>query len=269
MRFAWCVLAGSLAWAQTPDAAEIVRTSVHRDLLNFERLKNYTYNERDETRYFDKKGKITKTEIEDYEILILGGRAYAKKTGRDGKPLPEKEALKEQQKMDQELARRERESASDKAKLEKERQQTRKFLSEVPDAFNFKVEGEDTISGKPAWVIAAEPKPGYKPKDRRAKIITKMRGKIWIDQNDYQWVKIDADVIETMSFGFRLVQIDPGGRVEFEQTRINDEIWLPAAAHIRASARVAFIKRIRTEADIVFSGYKKFQADSNLVAEPK
>ncbi len=48
-----------------------------RDLLNFERLKNYTYTERDEERSYDKHDKLTKTQVETYDIAILGQRAYA------------------------------------------------------------------------------------------------------------------------------------------------------------------------------------------------
>ncbi len=263
MRLALAFGICSVAFAQTPD--EIVRKSVGRDLVNFERLKNYTYTERDESRAYDKHGKLKKTEVETHEILILGGRDYARLIGKDDKPLPEKEARKEQQKMDQELGRRQHESAADKAKRERERQEQRKFLNELPDAFTFRLTGEETVSGKAAWVLTAEPKPGYQPKDRLAKVITKLRGRIWIDKAEYQWVKVDAEAVSRMSFGLRMIQIEPGATVHFEQTRINDEIWLPAAARIYVNARIALFKQLHSEVDIVFRDYKKFQADSHLV----
>jgi hypothetical protein len=248
------------------DPVEIVRKSVEHDLINFERLKNYTYLERDEARAYDIHGKLKKTEIATYEILILAGRDYARQIERDDRPLPEKDARKEAERMDKELAKRERESAEDKARQEKERQEERRFLNEVPEAFVFRLVGDESVSGKPAWVIDAEPRPGYQPKDRRAKIITKLRGRIWIDKGEYQWVKVDAQAIDTVSFGFRMLQIEPGATVRFEQTRINDEVWLPASARIYADARLVFLKRLHSEVDIQFSNYQKFQADSHLVA---
>lgn len=267
MRFALGLALCFAAAAQSPDPVEIIRKSVDHDLLNFERLKNYTYTERAEDRSFDKNGKLTKTQIETYEIMILGGRAYARLIQRDGKPLSEKDARKEQEKMDREIAKREHESPAEQAKLEKERQKDRAFLRELPEALDFKLEGEDTVSGKPAWVISAEPKPGYKPKDIRAKIITRMRGKIWIDQAEYQWVKVEAQAIEKLSFGFKLVQVEPGATLRFEQTRVNDEIWLPASAQIHADARVAYFKHLSNELDLRFKDYKKFQAQSRIVTE--
>lgn len=262
------LLAIGLARAQSPpDARDIIRRSVERDLLNFERLKNYTYQERDEERNYDTKGHLKKTEIETYDILILGGRDYERLVARDDKPLSEKDARKEQEKMDKELARRQNESPAEKAKAEKERKQQREFLNEIPDAFDFKLVAEEPVSGKPAWVISAEPKPSYRAKQRLAKVITKMRARIWIDKGEFQWVKVEAQAADAISFGLGLFKIEPGGVVRFEQIRINDEVWLPASAAIRADARLAIFKRVHAEVDMKFSGYKKFQSESQFRPE--
>ena len=123
------------------------------------------------------------------------------------------------------------------------------------------------ISGKPAWLILADPKPDYRPKDGRAKFLTKVRARIWIDQKEYQWVKVDAEALDKVSFGFHLIQIEPGATLRFEQTRINDEVWLPATAKVYVNARLALFKQLHSEVDIQFRDYKKFQAESHMVGE--
>jgi hypothetical protein len=268
MRWLFALLYATAAFAQNVremDAREIIAKSVQRDYLNFERLQDYTYTQRNQERTLDKQGRVQKTETETYDVLILGGHDYEKLIARDDKPLPEKEARKEQDKMDKEIARREHESDAEKAKLEKERRERRKFLNEVPDAFNFTLVGVEQVSGKPAWVISAEPKPGYQAKERLAKIVEHLRGKVWIDQAEYQWVKVEAQAAGALSFGFGLLKIEPGAALRFEQTRVNDDVWLPASASIHADARAAFLKHIRSEVDMHFQGYKKFQADSTFV----
>ena len=249
------------------DAREIIRQSVQRDLLNFERLKNYTYLEHDEVKSFDKRDKLKKTESETYEITILGGHGYAKLTERNGKPLSANDAHKERSKLDQEVERRKHETDSDRAKIEKERREQRKFLDEVPDEFVFKLLGVENVSGKPAWEISAEPNPGYKPKSRNAQLVSKMRGKVWIDQGEYQWVKIQAEAIGKLSYGFGMLKIDPGATVQFEQTRVNDEVWLPASATIRVNGRAALLVPIHDEVDMQFHDYRKFQAESQLILD--
>jgi hypothetical protein len=264
MKWALSLLLVPMAFGQ--DAKDIIRQSVQRDLLNFERLKNYTYLEHDEDKTFDRHGKLKKTEKDTYEVLILGGRDYERLVERDDKPLSAKDAHKEDEKMDKEVDRREHESAADKARLARERQEQRKFLDEVPEEFNFKLLGVESVSGKPAWVISAEPKSGYRPKARGAKLIQSMRGKVWIDQGEYQWVKVQAQATGKLSYGFGMLKIYPGATVNFEQTRVNDEIWLPARASIRLNGRAALFLPIRDEIDMQFRDYRKFQAESKIVA---
>lgn len=249
------------------DPIEILRQSVNRDAYNYERLKNYTFLERNEERRYDRNGKLKLKEIETYEILILVGRPYGRLVERDDKPLPEKEARKEQQKLDKELQSRERESEKDKADQDKDRAEQRRFLREVPDGFDLTLKGTEELSGRRLWVIGAEPKPGYHPKAKRADLLTKVRGTIWVDQQDYQWVKADVEVIEPISVGFGLLKIESGGTFHFEQTRVNEEVWLPSKISFAADARVAYLKKLRAELDLTYRDYKKFQADSRVLEE--
>ncbi len=188
MRILPGMLATICVYAQAPDAREIIRKSVDRDFYDFSKVKDYTYIEYEVDREFDANGNLKRTETTTDEVLILGGRPYEKLIAKNDKPLDEKKAKKEQEEMDKELANaREHLSDRDKAKLEKERAEERAYLREIPDAFDFKIVGEDTVSGKPAWVIEATPRTGYKVKDSKANLLLKIRGKVWIDQAEYRW----------------------------------------------------------------------------------
>jgi len=167
--------------------------------------------------------------------------------------------------MDRTLAAREKQPAAEKAKQDKARAEGRKFLAELPDAFRFHLVGEEAVSGKPAWVIEADPKADFRPKDTRSKVLTKVRGKVWIEKSEYQWVKAEAEVLDTLSFGMAILRLAPGGFLKFEQTRVNDEVWLPAHMMIRADARLAYVKKVRAEIEVNYRDYKKFQAESRMV----
>jgi hypothetical protein len=247
------------------DAADILRQSVERDATNFERFKNYTFLERFEERRYGRSGNLSSKEIETYEFMVLGGRPYGKLVERDDKALPAKEARKEQDKMDKESAKRQRESASDKAKQDRDRAEERRYLREVPEAFDLSVQGTEQIGGRSVWIIGAQPKPGYKPKLKRAEILSHLRGKIWVDQADYQWVKAEVEVIDPISFGLGLLRLAPGSILNFEQVRVNEEVWLPARISVRADARLAYLRKLREELDVTYRDYKKFQADSRIV----
>lgn len=244
---------------------DIVRRSVERDAANFARYRNYTFQETTEETHYDKQRRMTSVESETEDVLILAGRPYSRLIARDGRPLSDKDQRKEQEKLDKELEKRLKSAEKDVAKFEKERAEERRFLREIPDAFNFTLLGQDTVDGLPVWKVHAEPRPGYKPRDGRADVFKKVRGTIWIDQAEYQWVKAEIEVIQTISWGLFILRIPPGATISFTQTRINDEVWLPKQARIRADARVGLLKTFRMGLNIAYGNYRRFQAESKVV----
>jgi hypothetical protein len=247
------------------DPLEIVRHSTERDWTDFESRKDYLYQRHREFREFSKDGSVGSRRSETKEIVIVAGRPFERLIARNDKPLVDKEAWREQQKLDREVAGWQHESAADRIKDEKERAEDRKFIREAPDAFVFHMLGVENVSGQPAWIIQAEPKPGYRPVQARAKLFTKVRAKVWIEQSTYHWVKMEAEALDTLTFGFGLLRVAPGGTLHFEQIKVNGEIWLPSSALIHADARLALIKKLPGEIDIRYSDYRKFQSDSRIV----
>jgi len=253
----------SVVRAQEP--IEIVRRSLDRDWTDFESRKNYTYVQHAELRSAGRGGRFTRERSETNEILILAGRPYERLIARNGQALSEKDARKEQEKLDKELAKRLREADEGRSRYDKERAENRAYLRQIPEAFVFRLAGEETVSGQPTWILQADPKPGYRPPDSRSKILTKLRARIWIEKATYHWVKVDAEALDTLSFALAMLRVAPGGTLHFEQVRINNEIWLPSRILIRADARLALIRKLRAEIDIAYRDYRKFQTDSQIV----
>ena len=55
-------------------------------------------------------------------------------------------------------------------------------------------------------------------------------------------------------------------RFLIETTRVNGEIWLPKRIEAKVDARVALLKKLRTEAEVNYSEYRKFQTESRIVS---
>jgi hypothetical protein len=253
---------------QTPDPLEIIRRSVEKDRLNFERANDYSYVQHSEQRLLDKEGRASKVESRTYDVIVIDGEPYEKLVAKDGKPLSESEARKEQEKLDRELARRRSEKPGERSRRlseqEKRRREGREFAREIPEAFTFRLAGQETLEGRPVWVIEAEPKPGYKGKAKRADLLSRFRGKLWIDQADYQWVRVEAETIAPVRFGWILAKLDPGARMTFEQRRVNEEVWLPSRAQMQLAARLALVRKLRAEVEVVWRDYRKFRTDSRI-----
>jgi hypothetical protein len=252
------------------DAREIVRKSVELDQANWLRMKDYTWIANETDRSLDSKGQVKSTESSKWETVVLYGEPHRRMLERNGKPLTAAEQRKQQQKLDQAVAKLDGETDAQRqrrlAELEKQREKDRDFLREVTDLYDLRIEGQDKIDGLDVWVISATPKPGYQPKRRDARPLLKIKGKIWIDKAEYQWVRIEAETTGTISYGLFLARLNPGAKLLFEQTRINDEIWLPKFERVSGSGRLGLVKKIALEQDLTWSNYRKFQVESKIVA---
>jgi hypothetical protein len=254
-----------------PDVREIVRKSVALDQANWLRMKDYTWTARNTEQHLDSTGKTKSVETEAWETLVLDGELHRRIIERNGNPLSPDEQRKQQEKLDKAVAKLESETPDQKQRrlheLEKNREKDREFLREIPELYDFRLEGDAKVDGHDAWVIAATPKPNYKPKLRDAKPLLKIRGKLWIDKAEYQWVRLEAETTDTISFGLFLARLNPGAKLVFEQTRVNDEIWLPKREFTSGKGRLGLVKKIAMEQELTWSNYRKFQVDSKVVSE--
>ena len=262
----------------TPDAngrlsqqqmQDLFRVVAEKDRANQKRQRDYTYIERDVQDKLDGKGETKSAEVKTYEILEIYGEQVQRLIQKDDKPLDAREAEKEEEKIQKIIDKRKAESEGDRRKREekeeKEREDGRKFVSEIADAYNFKLVGTELVDGREAWVIDGEPRPGYEPEMKEAKFLPKFHGRVWIDKSDLQLSKMNVEAIDTVSVGWVLARIHKGSRFMLEQTRVNDEVWLPRHVTFKFDARVALLKGYNIDGDQEFRDYKKFRTTSKIV----
>ena len=142
------------------------------------------------------------------------------------------------------------------------RERYRKAIRELPDAFLFRLAGEEAVNLRPSFVIEVTPRIGYQPVDRYSKLYTQLRGKLWIDKAEYRWVKLEAELAETVTFGWILVRIHKGSRVRLTQQLVNREAWLPAEMWYRASLRVGLISLRSFETRAMYADYRREESRS-------
>jgi len=261
----------------TPDASgavppeqirDLLRRAEDKDLENDKRQRDYTYIEREERHHLDGHGGVKRVESRTSEILEIYGEPAERLTAKDDKPLAADEAKKEDDKIQKIIDKRKQESEADRRKRleheEKSREDDRKFVLEIADAFNFRLAGSEVIDGRDAWVLEGEPRPGYEPKHRDAKMLNKFKGRVWIDKTDAQWVKLDITAIDTIAVGWVLARIHKGAHVMVEMTRVNDEVWLPKHVQFHLDARVALFKNYIEDVEQTFRDYKKFRTDTKI-----
>jgi len=163
---------------------------------------------------------------------------------------------KEQKKSDDDLDRLKRETPDEQTARIRKDQENRAFLNDVLEAFDFRLVGEETVGGRPAYVLHATPHPGYRAHGKYAKMFSRVEGKLWVDKQDFGWIKIDGQVTQSFSLGLILARVERGSHIIMEQTRVGDAVWVPKQIEIRATARILLLKSLDIQRTLTYTDYR-------------
>jgi hypothetical protein len=248
---------------------QLFRVVADKDIENDKKLRDYTYIERDEEHKLDGKGKLKSTESETFEVIEVYGHQVRRKIAKNDQPLSAKDAAKEEQRIQKMIEKRKNESEAEREKREKqeakEREEGRKWVREISDAYNFRLVGSEQIDGRDNWVIEGEPRPGFHPHLKYANYLPDFHGRVWIDKKDLQLSKMDVECINSLSWGLVIARLHKGSRFIVEQTRVNDEVWLPKHEAVKLNGRFALLKNFNMDEDDTYRDYKKFRTSAKIV----
>lgn len=123
----------------------------------------------------------------------------------------------------------------------------------IPENYDFRLVGIDVSDGRNNYVLEIEPKKPTK---------YSIRGRIWVDAEDFVIARIEGAPAKNPSFWIRSVQIE-------QRYQRAGQFWLPALNHSVAQARIFG----STEVVIEYSDYKTnvrdpHGADAAAVLEP-
>jgi hypothetical protein len=242
-------------------------------------LSQYTFIEKETERRVDGRGKVTKEETTIAEVYPSPEEeeAYRRVLVVNGAPVkPEELEKKDRQRREQVLERegkRQRESEDDHrkrlAKEAEERRKEQETTDEILRIFDVRLLARETIGGRPAILCNVTPRADYKPRTGNGKILKKFAGRAWFDETDHEMVRAEVESIDDLTFGFGvLARLHKGTRFQFQRTKVNDEVWLPAEVRYWVSARIALLKRVRVEGLSTYSDYRKFSVGTSTTFGP-
>lgn len=245
-----------------PCADEIVRRSVAANQADWKAAPAYSFTERDVESH---RGGVKTVKI--YRTLMLFGSPYRRLIGVDDRPLSKQQDARERSKLKAEATRRSRQSPAGRArriaKYAQERKQDQSMLLEMAAGFQYKLVGDDKLDGHDVWVLEASPRPGYAPKTRETKVLTSMRGKLWIDKARYQWVKVEAEVFRPVTYGMFIAKVGPGTKFELEQAPVADNVWMPT--HFSTTVRASVLGFSDNSTDD--EGYRDYKPNQSALLE--
>ena len=253
------------------DARDVIRRAVAADERNWKVARKYEFSQRVDARRLDPQGRLKSKDVKIYDVMLLEGTPYRRLVARGDRPLPPGEEKEEREKLAGSIAERRGETSAQRAQrlaeYDRRPEWQREAWLELPEAFDFRLAGEEVLDGNGLYVIEATPRQGYQPRSRTAKVLAHIEGKLWVDKQDYNLVKAEVEVVSTISVGLFLVRVAKGSRATFEQTRVNDEVWLPRQVRALASARLGLLKVLHIEQEISYSKCREYHTDSPIISQ--
>ena len=239
-----------------PPLKEVVRKSIAGLYLEEERRGEFLFKARNERRELDASGKVTSQSSHVWERIEIDGFAFGRTIERDGKPLTPAERKSEEAAIQKRLTELKapvrsagvggRSPAASATPPRRPPQE--EWFQEFPEALNYKLNGEEILHGRPALRLEAEPKPGYQPKNMRARVFEKMKANIWIDKATSELVKADAEIFDTVNVGFGVLgRIEKGTHFTIQRRLVDGNVWLIESQSLRFGARILLFKNMRTE----------------------
>jgi hypothetical protein len=233
-----------------PSAEEIVRRSAEATHADWEKLPQYDFCETDR----NKDGSKT------FEVMMIAGSPFNRLVAVNGSVLSKEAEQAEEQRFEAAVKHRQQESAQERqqrvAQYEKERKRDRGLLEQMTDAMDYKLAGTETVGTHATYVLDASPKPGYQAKNAEGQVLTGMRGRLWIDQASFRWVKVEAEVVRPVMIAGFLARVEPGTRFALEESPIDKEIWSGSHFTMQFHAKVVFVVNKSGQTDETYFHYK-------------
>jgi hypothetical protein len=236
--------------------------------------RSYMYVETRREVKLGKDGGIEEQSVKVFESYpgLPGQPRWERLISKDGRPVSAEDLAEQDRdraKKATDMANRlETEPAKEEARQERGWQKLRserdEAVADIYTVFEIKMTGRERIEEHDTIAFVLTPRPDSKPKTREGELMKHFTVRAWISETDYELVRLEADAIDSLSWGFgMLARLHKGARLSFLRRKINDEVWLPAEMNYSGSARVGLLWTLRRTGSSEYSGYKKFSVDTS------
>src|SRR6266404_2781544 len=238
---------------------------------------NYAGSQSEEETEFQGDGRVKKHEVNEYTFFYLNGDEITTLVKKDGKPLNDAEQKKENEKTQKRIEEHQRRAAKKEAKEEKAKEEGKSDEKDEPGieiflrACQFVNPRRERFRGQDVLVFDFEPNPEFKAHMLVEKVVQKLAGVVWVDEKAHDVARLEAYFTGDMKIGGGLLaNLQKGTSFVFEQSFVNNEVWLPTYMEAHVGVRFLLVKGIKASIATRYWDYKKFNVETlSTIAKPK
>lgn len=181
--------------------------------------------------WFARDGAIHRREFKEFIVRDDSGGPVSRLVRVDGRPARPAEIRREQER---EGGRREK--AGQYAKARKE--ETEWVNEKLAAHYDFFQEGVTNIAGRSTVILRFEPKAdGPKEDGAEERVLGRLRGRVWLDEADLEPVRVEARLVQPISFAYGMLAKLDRLELELTQERKAEALWVPMALNVDIEGR--------------------------------
>jgi hypothetical protein len=208
-----------------PAPAEVTRKLIEHshNLAATDGGPRYIYPKRTLIEHLDSSSQATDSEERLYEVTLIGGvplNRLLKITSREMTPDELRAEQEREERFQQHV------SSMDPKKMVARREGL--VSAELLDHFQFTVSKRIQLNGRTTLVVDFKPKDNPDPpKSIRDRVLNRVAGTLWVDEQDWELAKASAQLTETISMGwFGLLGSLSQCQFTLDRQRLPDDIWV-------------------------------------------
>ncbi len=235
------------AWSLAQsDPRALVREAVENEFNN-------SYGHRDPVRYlFRKKTRNLDT---TKEIVETANGGVARLVAIHNRPLTATENHAEVERLRQLIADPAEQQHRSRGE-QRDAERIAGIMHLLPDAFLNQFAGSVQTASGPVIRLTFTPNPHFSPPTLESRILTGIRGEIWIDPTDLRVVRIEGHLFRTVEYGWGILgTLYPGGTISIEQAKTPQCGWQLAHLNLNMAGKELILKSLNIVVDETATDY--------------
>jgi hypothetical protein len=251
-----------------PDVVTLMRDVEANQRKSEAVQKDYIFHSVTTAEEVDGSGHTKKNTVIESDHFWINGVPVSRTTRKNGKDLSTDEIAKENERIDKQAAKahEKREKGDQEGKETSPRGDDEITVSRLIELGAFTNARRVQLGGRDTIAVDFTGDPKAKTRNRAEGIVRDLMGTAWIDESDHVLVKVEGHFVDSFKVGGGLlVNVKKDTRFAMQQTKINGEVWLPAAFEGQGAARVLLFFNFNGSARVVCSDYRKFRTTSTIL----
>jgi hypothetical protein len=232
--------------------------------------KNYIYHSVETQQEYDSHGQVKKTTVTESDHFWVHGVPVRRTTKKDGRALTPEEIAKEDERIDKLAVKsnERRDKADAEGKETDARGDEEVTASRLIELGAFSHPRRVQLNGRDMIAVDFTGDPRAKTRNRAEEVIRDLAGTAWIDERDHVLARVEGHFVNSFKIAAGLIaNVQKGTSFSMVQTKVNDEVWLPARFEGRGSFHALLFFGFSGNAQIENSDFRKFRATSTILPE--